>query len=379
MRIEKNRFFMNILQSVETSFSGSYKEAQYKFLNTAKLNNFKINRYKNPNLGALKEELSCDTAWLGPIDAKQVLVTISGTHGVEGFCGSGCQIDWMGSKTGQSMAIDTAILFIHAINPYGFSWCRRVTEEGCDLNRNFIDFSVPLPVNLGHDELVNCFVPSSLDQETMDQAESQIKAFRTLYGEQEFQKARKSGQYKHSHSMFFGGFGPTWSRKTLETIIDDYKLTDRDFVSVIDFHTGLGPFGYGEPISGHLPQTTGCDWVTRVYGESVGVPELGTSSSIPLNGTSRDLWNRKLYDRYAYIALEYGTYSQERSRAALREDHWLHNKGTVCWDAPETQKIKQQIKTHYHPGSSDWLEMVLFRSRQILRQANEALNSEKHQ
>mgnify|MGYP001003423369 CR=1 FL=1 len=34
-----------------------------------------------------------------------------------------------------------AMLFIHAINPFGFSWCRRVTEEGCDLNRNYLDFS----------------------------------------------------------------------------------------------------------------------------------------------------------------------------------------------------------------------------------------------
>ena len=159
------------------------------------------------------------------------------------------------------------MLFIHAINPFGFSWCRRVTEEGCDLNRNYLDFSEPLPENQGHDELVDFFVPASLDSVTMNRAEMEIKRYRDKNGEETFQRARKSGQYKHPHSMFFGGFEPTWARKTLENIIRDYNLPQADFVAVVDYHTGLGPFGYGEPISAHLPQTSGSEWVSRVYGE----------------------------------------------------------------------------------------------------------------
>lgn len=364
---------MELLESIENSFSSSYLEARNKFLTTSEANQLKIQNYKNSNLGALQEELSCDTAWLGPDDAKQILVTISGTHGVEGFCGSGCQIDWINSINIHSLPSNMAMLFIHAINPFGFSWCRRVTEEGCDLNRNYLDFSEPLPENQGHDELVDCFVPASLDSVTMNRAEMEIKRYRDKNGEETFQRARKSGQYKHPHSMFFGGFEPTWARKTLENIIRDYNLPQADFVAVVDYHTGLGPFGYGEPISTHLPQTLGSEWVSRVYGESVGVPELGTSSSIPLHGTSRDLWDRKLHNKYSYIALEYGTYSQERSRAALREDHWLHNQRNFNWNSEEAQRIKREIKNHYHPGSADWLEMVLCRSRQVLRQATQAL------
>ncbi|MEJ0064575.1 MAG: DUF2817 domain-containing protein [Caulobacteraceae bacterium] len=44
---------------------------------------------------------------------------------------------------------------IHAINPYGFAWLRRVTEENIDLNRNWIDFSQPPPANPGYDELAD--------------------------------------------------------------------------------------------------------------------------------------------------------------------------------------------------------------------------------
>jgi len=365
---------MDILKSTRTAFSQSYSEAQYKFISAAENNGLQISSYKNPYLGPLGEELVCNTAWAGSEKAKRVILILSATHGVEGFCGSGCQVDWLGCWSPERLTNDTAVLFVHAINPHGFAWCRRVTEEGCDLNRNFLDFDKPLPDNPGHDELVDAFVPNSLDSETILWAEEKIKRFRYKNGELNFQTARKAGQYKHPHSMFFGGFSPTWSRLTLEGIISDYSLTQTDFVAIVDFHTGLGPFGYGEPISGHRPNTPGYEWVSKVYGESVGVPELGTSSSIPLTGTSRDLWDRQLGERYAYIALEYGTYSQERSRVALREDHWLHNQGAVDWARPETQRIKMQLKQHYYPNTPDWLEMVLQRSRQILRQTTEAIN-----
>ena len=32
----------------------------------------------------------------------------------------------------------------HAVNPFGFSYCRRVNEDNVDVNRNFVDFSRPL-------------------------------------------------------------------------------------------------------------------------------------------------------------------------------------------------------------------------------------------
>ena len=165
---------MDLLESIRNSFSDSYEEARDRFLKAAKAKQIDIQSYINPNIGSLKEELSCDTAWMGPRNAKRVLVIISGTHGVEGFCGSGCQIDWMSRTNVEDLPIDVALLFIHAINPFGFSWCRRVTEEGCDLNRNYLDFSKPLPPNEGHDALVDYFVPSSLDAQTMENAEMEM-------------------------------------------------------------------------------------------------------------------------------------------------------------------------------------------------------------
>ena len=116
-------------------------------------------------------------------------------------------------------------------------------------------------------------------------------------------------------------------------------------------------------------------WIMDTYGESVGVPELGTSSSIPLHGTSREMWDRLLGDAYTYVALEYGTYTPTDGLRALRADHWLHWKGEVDWSSPETQAIKQGLRHQFFPDSDDWKEMVLWRSRQVQRQTLQGLVS----
>lgn len=365
---------MEVLDSVSCSFSRSYAQARQKFITECGSRDVALRTYANPNLGPHGEALACDVAWFGPDDASSVLVMLSATHGVEGFCGSACQLDWILNEGPQMLPPDVAVMLVHAINPHGFAWQRRVTEEGCDLNRNYVDFDAPLPDNPGHDELLHCFVPQTLDAQTLADTEGELQAFRLRHGEKVFQSARKSGQYKHSHSVFFGGIAPTWSRLTLQQIVIDYRLAERAFTGIVDYHTGLGPFGYGEPICGHKSGSIGLGRVRSMYGESVGVPELGTSSSIPLHGTSREMWDRLLGDAYTYVALEFGTFSPDHGLRALRADHWLHWQGEVVWDGEQTQKIKAQLRHQFFPEFDDWKEMVIWRSRQVQRQTIEALS-----
>lgn len=364
---------MDVLTSIRSSFADEYGDARRLFLDAATAAGASLTPWENPNRGPHGEPLTTDVAWVGPEDAGRVLVVISATHGVEGFCGSGVQVDWLADTGADRLPDDTAVLLVHALNCHGFAWWRRVTEEGCDLNRNFIDFDQPPPENAGHDELVDAFVPASLDDDTLAAAEAKIAAWRARHGEKAFQAARKAGQYKHQHSMFFGGFGPTRARQTLSGIFDAFRLGDRRMVSVVDVHTGLGPHGYGEPICGHKRGSVALDRVLSMYGDSTGLPAEGTSFSIPMNGTQGRFWEPRLGDRYTYVALEYGTYDQERSRKALRADHWLHANRVFDWHDAEAQAIKQAIKWHYYPATDAWKEMVLFRSRQVIRQTLEGL------
>src|SRR4051812_37355004 len=112
------------------SFAADYSEARDKFLSAAKLAGAATHRYDNPTKGPGGEALSTDVARLGPEDASKIVVTISSTHGVEGYCGSGFQADWLASIGAAGLPKGIAVLMVHAINPYGFAWTRRVTEEG---------------------------------------------------------------------------------------------------------------------------------------------------------------------------------------------------------------------------------------------------------
>lgn len=117
----------------------------------------------------------------------------AGTHGVEGYSGVAVAIDWLRPYAPRWSARVIGVLCVHALNPYGFPWDRRVTHEGCDLNRNFMDSPAPLP-NERYAEIAELLLPSSLDPHFIKQAEDGLTRWQERHGEQAFQIARKSGQ-----------------------------------------------------------------------------------------------------------------------------------------------------------------------------------------
>ena len=68
-----------------------------------------------------------------------VLVVSSGVHGVEGFFGSAVQTAFLREAESRAAAgPNDALVFLHALNPYGFAWLRRFDEANVDLNRNLL-------------------------------------------------------------------------------------------------------------------------------------------------------------------------------------------------------------------------------------------------
>ncbi|HSE74292.1 MAG TPA: DUF2817 domain-containing protein, partial [Dongiaceae bacterium] len=145
-------------------FRPSYAAAREAFRTAAAARGLSVASHRNPARGAAGEELATDMALLGPAEASRLMVVVSGTHGAEGFCGSGIQVAWLAAA--RPLPADTAILFVHALNPYGFSHVRRVTEDNVDLNRNFIDHGNAKPANPGYDELRDVICPKEWTEES---------------------------------------------------------------------------------------------------------------------------------------------------------------------------------------------------------------------
>lgn len=351
-------------------FSCEYEQARDKFLAAATHAGAMLRHWPHPLPGPRGEALATDSAWLGANDATRVLVILSATHGVEGFAGSGPQVDLLRGDLAARLPPDTAVLLVHAVNPHGFAWWRRVTEENVDLNRNWIDFSQPRPVNPGYETLREHYNPRSLDTVTLARHEAAIEAWRAQHGVHAERVARSSGQYTDARGIFFGGTGPTWARRTSEAILQAH-LARAQAVAIVDLHTGLGPYGYGEPICNHAPGSARVQRARRWWGPSVTEPLLGTSSSQEKWGLSEFGYERALaHADIAFVALEYGTWGPPHGEDALRDDAWLWQHGAGAdWADARAMPIRQALKDYFSPPRADWQEMVLWRARQVFRQA----------
>ena len=177
--------------------------------------------------------------------------------------------------------------------------------------------------------------------------------------------------------MFYGGSEPTEARRTLERIAKEFDVAARDRVIVVDYHTGLGPYGYGEPQCEQPSGVAGYERAVKIWGDSVTspVPELATSSSVIIWGSQDEFWERTLGERHTYVALEFGTYGPDNSRRAVRDDLWLFKYRPEQVDTEVGRRIRNASKRHFYPQKADWKEMVVWRSHQVNRQAIEALAS----
>lgn len=354
-------------------FADSYATARARFAVLAKRAGAVRGTYEHPLPGPDGERLATDTAWIGAPDARRVLVLQSGLHGVEGFAGSAMQCDALANMAATPLPAGVAVLLVHAINPWGFAWLRRGNEDGIDLNRNFIDFDAPLPVNALYDELAEALVPAQTDARTLAAADARLMAARERLGPAAFEAAVSRGQFRHPHGLYYGGIAPSWSRRMVLEIAASHALRDRDRVLHIDLHTGIGPYGYGELICDHPPGTRGVAVARQTFGPSVTEPYLGNSVSGVKDGLVDSWWQRELGERLCFVTLECGTDHFTRMLAVLRDEHALHAAGPLDWHDARTQQVKRALREHFCPPRRDWRELVLFRARQVLAQARDGL------
>lgn len=350
-----------------TYFAANYTQARQMFLaaagTEANITSFLNDCGRAPD-GA---ELSTDVAWIGPRKPDSVIVLVSGTHGIEGFGGSACQVGFMRESMAKEVPANTSFLLVHALNPYGFAHERRVNEDNVDLNRNFVDHSAP-PHNPPYDELHNALVPADWNGQAKKEANRFLAKIAAERGMRYLQEAITRGQYRHPDGLFYGGTEPTWSHRTLRSIIHDFLL-GIPRVAYIDLHTGLGPRGYGEPIFRGGLDSGALDRARAWYGPEVTVSEDGTSSSTPIIGNTASLVARELDSdqELTAITLEFGTLPGNEVLDALRADNWLHLQ--TDQDPAARKSIKHQIRQAFYPSACDWRTAVWTRAKNIFLQS----------
>jgi hypothetical protein len=356
------------------SFSPDYPAARAKFLDAAAVAGAAVEAILHPERGPDGGELATDVAWIGPRDAEAVLVMISATHGVEGFCGSGAQVDWLRREEQRGLTGGTAVLMIHAINPYGFAWLRRVTNENVDLNRNWVDFNSPRKPNSGYEALADVICPREWTAERQAKTGQALAAYAAQHGAMALQQALSGGQYTHPLGIFYGGDQPTWSRRTQTSIFEHY-LRGAGRIAIIDYHTGLGPWGFGEQIVVEPPRSARFRRAASWYGGAIASPMAGgDSASADIVGDGLSVAPSVLgHADVTGMALEFGTKPVMAVLNAVRADAWLHAYSDPL--SPEGRVIKAEVRDAFYGDAEDWKGMIAGQSLLATRQALRGLKT----
>jgi Protein of unknown function (DUF2817) len=370
---------------ITDSFSSSYAQARVKFLEAAAAAGVNTQSHLHPLKGVDGEDLAMDVARDGPADTENLLIISSACHGVEGYCGSGVQTsalhdaEWLE----KARASGVAVLYIHALNPYGFSHIRRTTHENVDLNRNFQDFSKPLPDNAAYRALQHLILPDEWPPNSDNQAA--IAAFIAANGEAAFQSAITQGQHEFADGLFYGGASPTWSNTTLRSVLREHAGQAKR-IAWIDLHTGLGASGHGERIwagkddaaaiararswwGGKNDEVDGnaATPITSIYD--------GSSTSAFLTGL---MWHAIGHEapqaEYTGIAMEYGTVPVLDVINALRAEHWLNNHPNT--PPAQAKSIKAQMLAAFYTDTDLWKGQIISQARQSMFQAIDGLQDQ---
>jgi hypothetical protein len=357
---------------VVAAFSGRYAEARAKFLTVARARTSDVESHVHPSArGAENESLAIDVAALGEAASSSLLVVTSGMHGVEGFAGAGCQVALLQDDLFAAVVAQAkiAVLFVHAVNPYGFSHARRVDQDNVDVNRNFRDFSTPPSPNAEYAAIHNVVVP---DQWPPPAANTQaIGAYVAQHGMRRLQAALTSGQSDFADGLFYAGRKPAWSNIMLRDVLARHGR-DRTQLGWIDLHTGLGPWAHGERIYNGPDDAASIGRARAWYGADVTTMYDGSSSSALLTGASFHAAVESCPGvEFTGITLEFGTKPAQDVFNALRAEQWLANHPDA--DAPTRQAIKRQMRDAFYDERDAWKSMVYGQARATLLQAIRAL------
>lgn len=352
-------------------FSDNYLEASHRIKESAASYHGDILTESLPIAakGYNGEDLSVHMVWIGPKDSTNIIIHISGTHGVEGFAGSAIQLSLLQNPI--ELPENTSMIIIHALNPFGMAHFRRVTENNIDLNRNFSTDRTSPPTYEKIDSLMNPKEFASVDFFT-------FRFFlEVVFGEgwEAVKNTLANGQYDFEEGLFYGGREVEEAPKRVFEWFETHLTAKPENIriTIIDVHTGLGSYAedtlltveppteemksfFGKKISAHAQDETTGYRPTGMFVEALRDLICGVTNCTK--------------DKITVIGQEFGTVSVFKVLNALRDENTLHHIAKRNGEVLDpSSPARQDLLKVFYPKDPKWKHLVLARGRELVKQA----------
>lgn len=353
---------------------GTYDEARDRFRASGQILSKRHARVELDVIdvpSATDTDLTIDTIFIpAQKSTEKLLIMSTGVHGVEGFVGSAVQQMFMAEILPSVNLDELSILFIHALNPWGYRHLRRVTENNVDLNRNFdVTSDLFATENAPYADIDYFLNPTEpVTQQMVDNGLSEVLGFAVTYPREELQQAILGGQYEFPKGLYFGGTGFEPQKAAIETMIAE-KIADHDAVFLMDFHTG-----YGERAKLHLfgAPNVGDPEAMNVVFEGY---EIDTGADNPdFYETTGDftVYLGQLAGAKPYVGMtmEYGTMDSQTDLGAAKSlvNMRLENQGFHHGYAEESARaaVENQFLDMYNPPEAEWRTAIMTATKDML-------------
>jgi hypothetical protein len=361
-------------------FQDSYNKCRRSFLAQAE----KIKgTYKNVRISNLKIEskadpdLTIDYCYIPAQKTfERLFILTSGIHGVEGYVGSAVQQMFLKELLKKISLDNMGLLLIHGINPYGFKYKRRVTENNVDLNRNCsTDKKLYESVNSGYSNLNGFLNPTGkANPKSIGNIFFELDAIGKIirYGMATLRQAILQGQYQYPKGIIFGGRELEPSIKAVTPLIQDmarnYKM-----VFCIDLHTGYGKRG-----TMHLFPNPMKDKKKKAKIENIfsGIPiDWGDEKDFyTVTGEFASYVGQIIPEEYYLnMTFEFGTMDSQTKMGVIKslQNFILENQGVHFGykSKKDGEIIKHRFLEAFYPSSKPWRSKAIADARKTLLQA----------
>jgi hypothetical protein len=315
----------------------------------------------HPLLGRAGERIQVGVARLGSPTARNVLLVLSGEHGIEGYAGAGVQTALL-ERGGFDLGDDCALLFVHQINPWGCAWDRRENENNVDLFRNLTYSVKPSSTDPLYGEIDAALNLKAWTGAEREAADSRYRRLVQEHGLDRVVAAMRRGQSDYPKGMTYHGAGPTWSKLVLDQILREH-LQGAARLFVLNLHTGFGAYGEGIIVCYEDADSRNFRMLERLFGQLYAP---GADASIP---THRDPlpWAFAAHVvpglDVCMIAVEYGTRTDPESILISQGNLYFHMHDDPT--GPEAVEIARRYRDIYYPEEDPWKEAVARRGLEV--------------